>query len=85
MKKKILALLDSQATTKTPAYIGFYLDRGVDMNEQGQYTINGTVINMDLSQGVTIPVFVQGVQEAGFADAETAFSQSGLPINPWAK
>lgn len=75
--------LDPEAVTATPAYIGFYLDKNVDMNEDGQYTINGEVIEMDLSKGVTIPVFAQGVQEAGFADAETAFRESGLPTNPW--
>ncbi len=76
--------LDKDTATATPAYIGFYLDKNVDMNERGQYTINGDVINMDLTNGVTIPVFAQGVQEAGFGSAAEAFEESGLPDNPWA-
>ena len=72
-------------STKTPAYIGFYLDSGVDMNEDGKYTINGTVINMDLTKGISIPVFAQGVQIEGFDNAEDAFTAAKLPTNPWAK
>lgn len=75
----------SDAATKTPAYIGFYLDKDVDMNAEGQYTINGEVINMKLSDGVTIPVFAQGIQAAGFGSADAAFDASGLPTNPWAE
>ena len=81
--------LDSQATTATPAYIGFYLDKTVDMNADGKYTVdwgNGPeVINYDLSKGVKIPVFAQGIQADGFDSAEAAFAASGLPTNPWAK
>lgn len=81
--------LDAQATTATPAYIGFYLDKTVDMNADGEYTVdwgNGPeVIEYDLSQGVTIPVFAQGIQAEGFESAEDAFAASGLPTNPWAE
>jgi hypothetical protein len=55
------------------------------MNDDGKYTINGTVIDFDFSNGGgTIPVFAQGVQADGFADAAAAFAASGLPTNPWA-
>lgn len=73
--------------TATPAYIGFYLDKTVDRNADGNYTVdwgNGPeIINYDLSQGVEIPVFAQGIQADGFASAEEAFKASGLPANPW--
>ena len=75
-------------TTRTPAYIGFYLDKTVDKNAAGQWTVdwgNGPeVINYDLGKGVEIPVFAQAVQAAGFVNAEAAFAASGLPANPWA-
>ena len=81
--------LKANETTATPAYIGFYLDKTVDMNAEGKYTVdwgNGpVVINYDLSQGVKIPVFAQAIQADGFDSAEAAFAASGLPANPWAK
>lgn len=80
--------LAAQAATATPAYIGFYLDKTVDQNANGQWTVdwgNGPeVINYDLSNGVSIPVFAQAVQAAGFDSAAAAFAASGLPSNPWA-
>lgn len=80
--------LKANEVTATPAYIGFYLDKSVDMNAQGQYTVNWgngvEVINYDLSQGVEIPVFAQAIQADGFDSAEAAFAASGLPANPWA-
>ena len=80
--------LKADETTATPAYIGFYLDKTVDMNADGEYTVdwgNGpVVINYDLSQGVKIPVFAQAIQADGFDNAEAAFAASGLPANPWA-
>ena len=61
--------LDAEETTATPAYIGFYLDKTVDKNAAGQWTVdwgNGPeVINYDLGKGVEIPVFAQAVQAAG--------------------
>lgn len=75
--------------TKTPAYIGFYLDENVDnYMKDGKiiYTINGTDINYDFSEGVTIPVFAVGVQADGFDSADQAMSEAfGANYNPWAK
>ena len=80
--------LKANEATATPAYIGFYLDKTVDMNAQGQYTVNWgngpEVIRYDLSNGVKIPVFAQAIQAEGFASAADAFAASGLPANPWA-
>ena len=80
--------LDANEVTATPAYIGFYLDKTVDMNADGKYTVdwgNGPeVIDYDLSEGVVIPVFAQAIQADGFDSAEAAFNASGLPSNPWA-
>ena len=81
--------LKAGEVTATPAYIGFYLDKSVDMNAQGQYTVNWgngvEVIDYDLSDGVEIPVFAQAIQADGFDSAEAAFAASGLPTNPWAE
>ena len=80
--------LKANEATATPAYIGFYLDKTVDMNADGEYTVDwGTgpeVIDYDLSDGVEIPVFAQAIQADGFDSAEAAFAASGLPANPWA-
>ena len=74
-------------TTRTPAYIGFYLDKTVDKNADGKWTVdwgNGPeVIDYILDNGVKIPVFAQAVQAAGFDSAAAAFAASGLPSNPW--
>ena len=81
--------LEADETTATPAYIGFYLDKTVDQNAEGQYTVdwgNGPeVIDYNLSEGVEIPVFAQAIQAEGFDSAEAAFAASGLPANPWAE
>lgn len=81
--------LNPNDTTKTPAYIGFYLDKTVDKNADGKWTVdwgNGPeVIDYILDNGVKIPVFAQAVQAAGFGSAEAAFAASGLPSNPWDK
>ena len=85
--KDIIAPNDA---TATPAYIGFYLDKNVDMDAQGNYVINSKTIDILKKGTVTIPVFAQGIQAAGFKATETqtaaevAFAQSGLPTNPWA-
>lgn len=75
--------------TKTPAYIGFYLDKKVDNRmENGKiiYTINGTDIDYDFSKGVTIPVFAVAVQADGFDSADQAMSEAfGANYNPWAQ
>lgn len=79
-------------TTKAASFVGFYLDKGVDCeyvkNDDGTeklvYTFNGTQIGYDLTNGVTIPVFAQAVQAAGFDTAEAAFAAANMPGNPWA-
>ena len=82
--------LAKDAATATPAYIGFYLDKHVNYNnETGMYTItrNGVTedINFDFSDGVTIPVYAVGVQAAGFTDADAAVDEAfGANFNPWA-
>ncbi len=50
-----------------------YMDSKVDTNAQGQYTINGTVINYDFSKGVNIIVRAYGIQADGFADVYAAY------------
>ena len=77
------------ATTECAAITGFYLDKNVDnyVTDDGKvvYTFNGKDIKYDLTKGVNIPVFAQAVQAAGFDSAEEAFTNAGLPTNPWAK
>lgn len=79
--------LAADEATKTPAYIGFYLDKSVDFNGEN-WTVNfgngAETIDYDLSEGVNIPVFAQAIQADGFESAEAAFAASGLPSNPWA-
>ncbi|MBQ3088137.1 MAG: hypothetical protein IJC36_00730 [Clostridia bacterium] len=81
--------LTAGATTECAAITGFYLDKNVDnyVNDEGKvvYTLNGKDINYDLANGVTVPVFAQAVQAAGFDSAEEAFTNAGLPTNPWAE
>ena len=81
--------LEAGEATATPAYIGFYLDKTVDQNADGEWTVdwgNGPeVIDFALENGVEIPVFAQAVQADGFTSAEAAFAASGLPANPWAE
>lgn len=71
-------------TTAVPAYKGVYLDSHVDMDKDGNYTINGNVIDFNFENGITLPVFAQAVQAAGFDTADDAFAASGL-TNPWVK
>lgn len=70
------------------AIVGFYLDSSVDNyvndNDKIVYTFNGEEIGYDLAKGVTVPVFAQAVQSAGFETAEDAFTAANLPTNPWA-
>lgn len=77
-------------TTEYASFVGFYLDKNVDtrFDETTQklvYTINGVDIDFDFSNGVTIPVYAQAIQAAGFDTAEEAFANAGLPTNPWAE
>lgn len=50
-----------------------YMDSKVDTNDQGQYTINGNVINYDFSKGVNIIVRAYAIQADGFADVYAAY------------
>lgn len=80
------SVVDAGESTATPAFIGFYLDKRVDMNDDGGYTFDGTDIKFDLKSGVTIPVYAVGVQAAGFESADDAFVEAfGADFNPWAK
>ena len=54
------------------------------MNEKGEYTINGNVINFDFYKGVNIPVAAVGVQAAGFDTAAAAVEAAfGTSFNPF--
>lgn len=81
--------LTAGTTTDCAAITGFYLDKNVDnyVTDDGKvvYTFNGKDIKYDLTKGVTVPVFAQAVQAAGFDSAEEAFANAGLPTNPWAE
>lgn len=71
--------------TGSAAYVGFYLDKGVDYdNVNKYYTINGEKINFDFTNGVKIPVFAVGVQSAGFGTAAAAVDAAfGAGYNPF--
>ncbi len=75
-------------TTDYAPLIGFYLDKRVDnyVNDDGDivYTLDGKDIDYDLTKGIMIPVFAQAIQAAGFDSATEAFTEAGLPTNPWA-
>ena len=80
------SVVTAGASTATPAFIGFYLDKDVNMNDDGDYINDDTVIDFDLENGVTIPVFAVGVQAAGFDNAVAAFNEAfGADFNPWAE
>lgn len=79
------------AGESTPAAIcGLYLDSTVDCdrNANGElvYTFKDEPIDFDLAAGVTIPVYAQAVQAAGFATAADAFTAAygnGNLSYPW--
>ena len=50
-----------------------YMDSKVDTNAQGQYTINGKVIDYDFTKGVDIIVRAYAIQADGFADVYAAY------------
>lgn len=50
-----------------------YMDSKVDTNAQGQYTINGKVIDYDFTKGVNIIVRAYAIQADGFADVYAAY------------
>lgn len=78
------------------AFVGVYLDKGVDCREIEKddgnvevYTIKidneEMPIDYDLSKGVTLPVFAVGVQADGFTSAKEAIEAAfGANYNPWA-
>lgn len=80
------------------AFVGVYLDKGVDCDKNGNYIISYTEktdsdeevkvvreINYDISKGVTLPVFAVGVQADGFTSADEAIEAAfGANYNPWA-
>lgn len=78
----------SKASTPVAAIVGFYLDSSVDnyVDDAGNlvYTYNDKAIDYDLTKGVTVPVYAQAVQSAGFETADAAFTAAALPTNPWA-
>lgn len=75
----------SKEVSGSACIVGFYLDKAVDFNGEN-YTIkrDGEIIELstDLTN-ITIPVYAQGVQAAGFDSAAEAFEASGLTDNPW--
>lgn len=68
---------------------GVYLDKDVDMNEQGQYTItrNGSTAVIEGFDGsAKCPVYAVAVQAAGFDSAAEAVTAAfGADFNPWAE
>lgn len=60
-------------TETTMAMTQVYMDSKVDTNAQGEYTINGNVIDYDFAQGVNIIVRAYGIQADGFADVYAAY------------
>lgn len=74
--------------TEYASLTGFYLDGNVGNGYDGEgkpfYTFKGErITDFELSKGITVPVFAQAVQAAGFEDAETAFTESGLDVIPF--
>lgn len=67
---------------------GVYLDKDVDMNAQGQYTItrNGvTSVIEGFNGSAKCPVYAVAVQAAGFDTAAKAIDAAfGADFNPWA-
>lgn len=68
---------------------GVYLDKNVDMNEDGAYTItrDGVTTVIDGFDGsASCPVFAVAVQAAGFDSAAEAVTAAfGENFNPWAE
>ena len=68
---------------------GVYLDKNVDMNAAGQYTItrNGVTSVIEGFDGsAKCPVFAVAVQAEGFDNAAEAITAAfGADFNPWAK
>lgn len=76
-------ILTKDEVTGSAFMVGLYLDKNVDMDKDG-YTINGTRIKFDFSNGVNIPVAAVGVQAAGFNTAAAAVEAAfGANFNPF--
>lgn len=70
------------ATTDAAVFVGFYLDRNVDI-------VGGHILLDGVNTGFTddtvkIHVRAQAVQSYGFASADEAFTTANIPTNPWA-
>ena len=78
-------ILPKNTETGSAAYVGFYMDAGVDYdNTNNYYTINREKINYDFSKGVSIPVYAVGVQAAGFNTCAAAVDAAfGAGFNPF--
>lgn len=67
---------------------GVYLDKDVDMNDQGQYTITRdgkTSVIEGFDGSAKCPVYVVAVQATGFDNAAEAVTAAfGANFNPWA-
>lgn len=70
--RQYASTLAADATTGGRAYDGMYLDYRVDMDAQGNYTMDGVKIGFDLTK-VEVPVAAVAVQAEGFANANAAF------------
>lgn len=66
---------------------GVYLDKNVDMNEDGQYTItrdDEEIVIEGFNGSAVCPVFAVAVQAAGFDSAADAVTAAfGANFNPW--
>ena len=77
-------VLPAGATTED-AVSGLYLDKGINIDVDGNMSKNGVDLGWNVNTNkITMPVFAQAVQAAGFTSAEAAFAEAGLPANPWA-
>ena len=85
--------LTKDETTASACVTGLYLDSNVDHDGTNYIYKAGTdrsftshdniIIDFDLTD-ITIPVYVQAVQAAGFDTADAAFDGEGFSTNPWA-
>ena len=79
------------ANQETPSacIVGFYLDSRVDYDGENYFMMVGNekvvLSGFNKDGKIAIPVYAQGIQAEGFANAAEAFAASGLPINPWEK
>lgn len=75
--------------TPSACIVGFYLDSRVDYDGNNYFMMVGNekviLSGFNKDGKIEIPVYAQGIQAEGFANAAEAFAASGLPINPWEK